>query len=422
MITNNKQIGLLAESWGVVNPTKNLSVTPISVSFQIEDLLINREENSNFPKFKIRGVNNMKEYCKEENQEYYGYVYLTIDQKHNKVYVGQSSKRVEKSKKYFGSGFYIKRIINSRGTYFLKKIILGVCDTREELLNCEYECKCFFDAWNPLVGYNISIKDYGGDNFLNQTEERKKEIRKNIGEGGKERYRKNPDLKIQISNIVKKRHKNLIWHEKWRQSIIQSNPKRKQTREKIWNSLSEEEKKIVKKKSSERTINLWINKSEYDKEKFIKKMIKVNNSEEHVRKSKESRKNPVYKENLSKKLKISLNTTEMKDKKSKFMKEQHKRPEIKKFHSEKMKKRWKDPTFIAMHKKIHRPKISFKIEEEFDFLLNKYNGELTIRNIIEEYNTSGDIVRTIIRKKIEEGIIIKSDTWAGKKGFIYRRK
>ena len=66
-------------------------------------------------------------------KEYHGYIYLTLDQKRNKIYIGQSTKRIEDSLDYFGSGKIIQRIIKSRGIYFLKKIILGTCNSQEEL-------------------------------------------------------------------------------------------------------------------------------------------------------------------------------------------------------------------------------------------------------------------------------------------------
>lgn len=95
--------------------------------------------------------------------EYYGYVYCTFDQKENKVYIGQKSGDPKLSTNYFGSGTIIKKIIKSRGTYFLKKNILGFCKTREELLYCETECKYFFNAFDRKYGYNIAVSDKGGD-------------------------------------------------------------------------------------------------------------------------------------------------------------------------------------------------------------------------------------------------------------------
>jgi len=75
MITNNRQIELSLESRSVVNPTKNLTVTPVSVYFFNRllnpDLLINIQGNDNFLNFnKICGVNQMDEYRKGEKQEY----------------------------------------------------------------------------------------------------------------------------------------------------------------------------------------------------------------------------------------------------------------------------------------------------------------------------------------------------------------
>ena len=68
MITNNKeQIGLLTESRGVVNPTLDLAVIPVSVLFSNKNLLINRQKNSNFSEIRIGEVNSMDSYKKDEN-------------------------------------------------------------------------------------------------------------------------------------------------------------------------------------------------------------------------------------------------------------------------------------------------------------------------------------------------------------------
>jgi len=44
-------------------------------------------------------------------QDYYGYVYLILDQKENKVYVGQKKGKVENTTKYYGSGTILKKFI-----------------------------------------------------------------------------------------------------------------------------------------------------------------------------------------------------------------------------------------------------------------------------------------------------------------------
>lgn len=110
-------------------------------------------------------------YSAQEQEDYYGYIYVTLDQKHNKVYVGQKKGKIEKSKNYFGSGTIITNIIKDRGIYFLKKFVLGVCYSKEELTFWETECKHFFKALDRKYGYNKIEKDTGGDTWMYLTEE-----------------------------------------------------------------------------------------------------------------------------------------------------------------------------------------------------------------------------------------------------------
>jgi len=131
----------------------------------------------------------MKKYLDQNGNltdNYYGYIYVTLDKKHNLVYIGQKMGFAEDTEGYFGSGTWIKRIIKKRGSYFLKKVILGVCYTREELLKCETECKYFFNAWDKLYGYNIAKRDNGGDNFTYHPN--KEQIRLNYSNAQKGHY------------------------------------------------------------------------------------------------------------------------------------------------------------------------------------------------------------------------------------------
>jgi hypothetical protein len=125
--------------------------------------------------------NNVQKYWIDE--DYYGYVYLTYDQKEKKVYIGQKKGKISSSKNYFGSGTWIKRIQKKRGTYFLKKIILGICYSKKELTVQETECKIFFNTLDPLYGYNIVLEDDIGDRFTNHPD--REEIRKKLSEKGK---------------------------------------------------------------------------------------------------------------------------------------------------------------------------------------------------------------------------------------------
>lgn len=64
--------------------------------------------------------NKISRYWTDEN--YYGYIYLTYDQKNNMGYIGYSTKKIEKSKKYFGSGIIIKNIQKNMVKIFLKNL------------------------------------------------------------------------------------------------------------------------------------------------------------------------------------------------------------------------------------------------------------------------------------------------------------
>jgi len=209
MFTNNKQIGLSTESRGVVNPTLDLIVPPVSAflnkSFKKEVLINNREDDS-FLCNKIYEVDKMSKYLDQKGNltsEYYGYVYLIMDQKHNKVYVGQKKGLVEDSENYFGSGTIILRIQNKRGIYFLKKIILGVCYSKEELTICETECKHFFNAFDIKYGYNILESDYGGDTFTNNPD--KERLR--------EQHRQNALLGVTLKN------KDRVFSDEYRKNL-----------------------------------------------------------------------------------------------------------------------------------------------------------------------------------------------------------
>ena len=100
--------------------------------------------------------------------DYYGYIYVTQDQLTNKVYVGQKRGTVERTNSYLGSGNIIRNIIKKRGSYFLKKVILGYCYSREEIDAVEEECIAFFDATNKLYGYNIRKSSKFGSEKLSQ--------------------------------------------------------------------------------------------------------------------------------------------------------------------------------------------------------------------------------------------------------------
>jgi len=144
----------------------------------------------------------------QDYEDYYSFVYITLDQKHNKIYVGQrKGKTYTKANiEYVGSGTIIQRIKKDRGTYFLKKRILGVCYSAEELTEQETECKHFFNALNPLYGYNILEKDTYGDTFTNHPN--KEEIRKKMSLAASGINHRNFGKHLDLVTIEKIRNSN----------------------------------------------------------------------------------------------------------------------------------------------------------------------------------------------------------------------
>lgn len=163
---------------------------------------------------------------------YHGYIYLILDQKTKKVYVGQKKGKIEDSKNYYGSGITIQQIINKHGTYFLKKIILGICYSKEELNEAEKECIYFFKSYGKdgshhdnIYGYNLTKGGDGGDinsnhpnkeniyekqkqKWNNKSENEKQIIIEKRSTGQKNNYKEHPEKCIKLSNTLLAFNKN----------------------------------------------------------------------------------------------------------------------------------------------------------------------------------------------------------------------
>ena len=83
-----------------------------------------------------------------------GYIYITKNVQNNKVYVGQST-RLDCKNNYLGSGRIFKNAIKKYGKENFKKIILGFCESENELNDAEQICIEFFNSIDPIYGYNI---------------------------------------------------------------------------------------------------------------------------------------------------------------------------------------------------------------------------------------------------------------------------
>lgn len=235
---------------------------------------------------------------------YYGYVYLTLDQKYNKIYIGHKTGLIENSVNYYGSGKIIRRILKSRGIFFLKKRILGICFSRKELLNSETECKIFFNSMNPLYGYNLKLEDEGswGREF---TEEHKK----NLSRGQKGRLVWNKGLTKETDCRLKKlseERKGITLSESHRKNISKSNTgKSKNTKGKPgWNrGLTKETDERIRKRAESFKGHIC---SEETRQKLREKSKLHKHSNETKKLLSEQRKNRKLSEETKRKISLSL--------------------------------------------------------------------------------------------------------------------
>lgn len=88
------------------------------------------------------------------------YIYKTTNLINNKIYIGLSTKTVEESTNYYGSGKAILQAIKKYGKDNFEKEILIECDTLEELRGHEIKLIAEYNSTDRNMGYNISP---GGD-------------------------------------------------------------------------------------------------------------------------------------------------------------------------------------------------------------------------------------------------------------------
>jgi group I intron endonuclease len=89
------------------------------------------------------------------------YIYKVTNNINGKVYIGQSTKSIDESSDYYGSGLLIKHAIKKYGIENFTKDILCECISIEELNDRERFYINQYDSVN--IGYNISIGGNGGD-------------------------------------------------------------------------------------------------------------------------------------------------------------------------------------------------------------------------------------------------------------------
>lgn len=108
-------------------------------------------------------------------EQYYGYIYMTINLINNKKYIGKKKGKIDNW--YLGSGIYLKRAINKYGKENFKKEILDICYSLEEQNQKEKEWIEKYNAVEDNMFYNIASGGDGGDIISNLSKSRKEALR-----------------------------------------------------------------------------------------------------------------------------------------------------------------------------------------------------------------------------------------------------
>ena len=80
-------------------------------------------------------------------------IYKTTNLINNKIYVGYDTKN---NPDYFGSGKYYRRAEKKHGKENFRKAVIDSSDDFDELCAKEIFWINFYDARNPIIGYNIA--------------------------------------------------------------------------------------------------------------------------------------------------------------------------------------------------------------------------------------------------------------------------
>jgi len=247
---------------------------------------------------------------------YHGYIYLTLDQKTNKIYIGQKSGKIENSTNYYGSGLTIQQILNKRGNYFLKKFILGICYSKEELNLSEIECIWLFRSYGSdgihhdnIYGYNLTLGGDGGnitgnhpnkeniykksvDAWYNKSDNEKQIIIEKRSIGQKKSYMEHPERCKNLSDSVIEFNKNNPEISKsksdqmtqWYIDFPEEKVKRREESKERWKDPLYREKQAIKQKE-------WYENSIEERIQFGEKIkqIYIDNPEKRLEQSEKTK-------------------------------------------------------------------------------------------------------------------------------------
>lgn len=136
-------------------------------------------------------------------------------------------------------------------------------------------------------------------------------------------------------------------------------------------------------------------------------MIEINNSEQHRKKSKDSRKNPEYKKLMSEKMTTHHSQPESREKSRICAKNKWKKEGAKENYSKNRIEWHSNADNKKKHSNSIRKNVSFLVE---NYLKNLSIGSnFTVYDIMEKYNSTYDITTYWIKKEMTKGNIVKGN-------------
>ena len=99
------------------------------------------------------------------------YIYKTTNLINGKIYIGCSTRSVEESESYLGSGTYIKVALAKYGSENFTKEILYTCNNKEDLSAAEKRFISEYNSTNSRIGYNVQDGGYGGNGHYERTDD-----------------------------------------------------------------------------------------------------------------------------------------------------------------------------------------------------------------------------------------------------------
>lgn len=107
------------------------------------------------------------------------YIYKITNLINGKIYIGQTTRQIEESKSYYGSGVKVNGEIYQYGKENFSKDILESCISREELDIREEYWISYYNSTNPEIGLNLRE----GGNRSGFSKEFKENVRKRFSAG-----------------------------------------------------------------------------------------------------------------------------------------------------------------------------------------------------------------------------------------------